>query len=386
MKRYDSIVIRLTGLVFILLLLTISILLILVNNQMDNHFSQYLSNMSHMMGNSQMGMGGMSSMGGMHGTMHGPAESTYISAVHQSLLWVGLGMIGVSVVVSYFVVREIMRPLSTLTGAVQKVRTGSYGQTVSVERHDEVGVLTESFNEMSEELARNDKMRRQLFANIAHELRTPLAILQGNLEGMIDDIIPTDKKILLSMADETVRMGRLIQDLRDLSLAEINELTLHKEAADINVMLERAVSMLQPLCDEKDLTVRLNLSRDLPSLVIDVDRINQVIYNLLNNAIRYIERGCAITVSTLPVRVDGKSYAQVQIADTGKGIAPKDLENIFQYFYRSEQSRNRKSGGSGIGLALAQQFIRSHGGNIWADSTVGKGTTFTFILPLKEDD
>lgn len=386
MKRYDSIVIRLTGLVFILLLLTISILLILVNNQMDNHFSQYLSNMSHMMGNSQMGMGGMSSMGGMHGTMHGPAESTYISAVHQSLLWVGLGMIGVSVVVSYFVVREIMRPLSTLTGAVQKVRTGSYGQTVSVERHDEVGVLTESFNEMSEELARNDKMRRQLFANIAHELRTPLAILQGNLEGMIDDIIPTDKKILLSMADETVRMGRLIQDLRDLSLAEINELTLHKEAADINVMLERAVSMLQPLCDEKDLTVRLNLSRDLPSLVIDVDRINQVIYNLLNNAIRYIERGCAITVSTLPVRVDGKSYAQVQIADTGKGIAPKDLEHIFQYFYRSEQSRNRKSGGIGIGLALAQQFIRSHGGNIWADSTVGKGTTFTFILPLKEDD
>lgn len=379
MKRYDSIVIRLTGLVFILLLLTISILLILVNNQMDNHFSQYLSNMSHMMGNSQSGMGGM---GGMHGAMHGPAESTYISAVHQSLLWVGLGMIGVSVVVSYFVVREIMRPLSTLTGAVQKVRTGSYGQTVSVERHDEVGVLTESFNEMSEELARNDKMRRQLFANIAHELRTPLAILQGNLEGMIDDIIPTDKKILLSMADETMRMGRLIQDLRDLSLAEINELTLHKETADINVMLERAAGMLQPLCDEKDLTVRLNLSRDLPSLVIDVDRINQVIYNLLNNAIRYIERGCAITVSTLAVTVDGKSYAQVQIADTGKGIAPKDLEHIFQYFYRSEQSRNRKSGGSGIGLALAQQFIRSHGGNIWADSTIGKGTTFTFILPL----
>lgn len=350
MKRYDSIVIRLTGLVFILLLLTISILLILVNNQMDNHFSQYLSNMSHMMGNSQMGMGGMGNMGGMHGTMHGPAESTYISAVHQSLLWVGLGMIGVSVVVSYFVVREIMRPLSTLTGAVQKVRTGSYGQTVSVERHDEVGVLTESFNEMSEELARNDKMRRQLFANIAHELRTPLAILQGNLEGMIDDIIPTDKKILLSMADETVRMGRLIQDLRDLSLAEINELTLHKEAADINVMLERAVSMLQPLCDEKNLTVQLNLSRDLPSLVIDVDRINQVIYNLLNNAIRYIERGCAITVSTLPVRVDGKSYAQVQIADTGKGIAPKDLEHIFQYFYRSEQSRNRKAAAAASAL------------------------------------
>ena len=381
MKRSDSIVIRLTALVFILLLLTIAILLILVNNQMNNHFSQYLTNMSHMMGNAQNGMG--MGMSGMHGSMHGPAESTYISAVHQSLLWVGLGMIGVSVIVSYFVVREIMRPLSTLTGAVQNIRTGNYGQTVSVERHDEVGVLTESFNKMSEELARNDKMRRQLFANIAHELRTPLAILQGNLEGMIDDIIPTDKKILLSMADETVRMGRLIQDLRDLSLAEIDELTLHKEPADINTMLERAVSMLQPLCEEKSLTVRQNLSRDLPSLVIDVDRINQGIYNLLNNAIRYIDKGCTITVSTMKVAVEGKTYAQVQVADTGKGIAPEDLNHIFQYFYRSEQSRNRKSGGSGIGLALAQQFIRSHGGNIWADSTVGKGTTFTFILPLK---
>ena len=381
MKRSDSIVIRLTALVFILLLLTIAILLILVNNQMNNHFSQYLTNMSHMMGNAQNGM--VMGMSGMHGSMQGPAESTYISAVHQSLLWVGLGMIGVSVIVSYFVVREIMRPLSTLTGAVQNIRTGNYGQTVSVERHDEVGVLTESFNKMSEELARNDKMRRQLFANIAHELRTPLAILQGNLEGMIDDIIPTDKKILLSMADETVRMGRLIQDLRDLSLAEIDELTLHKEPADINTMLERAVSMLQPLCEEKSLTVRQNLSRDLPSLVIDVDRINQVIYNLLNNAIRYIDKGCTITVSTMKVAVEGKTYAQVQVADTGKGIAPEDLNHIFQYFYRSEQSRNRKSGGSGIGLALAQQFIRSHGGNIWADSTVGKGTTFTFILPLK---
>lgn len=326
MKKSDSIVIRLTALVFILLFLTIAILLILVNNQMNNHFSQYLTNMSHMMGNYQVGGMGM---GGMHASMHGPAESTYISAVHQSLLWVGVGMIAVSVVVSYFVVREIMRPLSTLTGAVQKVRTGNYGQTVSVERHDEVGVLTESFNEMSEELARNDKMRRQLFANIAHELRTPLAILQGNLEGMIDDIVPTDKKILLSMADETVRMGRLIQDLRDLSLAEIDELTLHKEPADINLMLERAVSMLQPLCEEKSLTVRQNLSPELPSLLIDIDRINQVIYNLLNNAIRYIDEGCAITVSTMPVRVDGKAYAQVQVADTGKGIAPKDLTIFF---------------------------------------------------------
>ena len=235
---------------------------------------------------------------------------------------------------------------------------------------------------MSQELAKNDKMRRRLFANIAHELRTPLAILQGNLEGMIVDVIPTDRKVLLSMEDETLRMGRLIQDLRDLSLAEINELTLHKEPYDINVLLERAVSMLQPLCDEKSLTVHLDLARDLPKVSIDIDRINQVIYNLLNNAIRYIEAGCMITVSTQVVTVQGQPCVQVQIADTGSGIAPEDLQHIFQYFYRSEKSRSRKSGGSGIGLALARQFVRSHGGRIWADSEVGRGTTFTFILPI----
>ena len=202
MKKADSIVIRLTGMVFILIFLTIAILLILVNNQMDSHFSQYLNNMSQMMGNSHQGMG----------MMHGLAEITYISAVHRSLLWVGLVMLAVSVTISYFIVREIMRPLSALTDAVQKVKSGTYGQTVPVERHDEVGTLTETFNDMSQELAKNDKMRRRLFANIAHELRTPLAILQGNLEGMIDDVIPTDKKVLLSMEDETLRMGRLIQD------------------------------------------------------------------------------------------------------------------------------------------------------------------------------
>ena len=314
MKKADSIVIRLTGMVFILIFLTIAILLILVNNQMDNHFSQYLTNMSQMMGNGHQGMGMM------HGMRHGPAEITYISAVHRSLLWVGLVMLAVSVTISYFIVREIMRPLSALTDAVQKVKAGTYGQTVPVERRDEVGTLTETFNDMSQELAKNDKMRRRLFANIAHELRTPLAILQGNLEGMIDDVIPTDKKVLLSMEDETLRMGRLIQDLRDLSLAEINELTLHKAPHDINVLL-------------------------------------------------------AVTVK-------GQPYVQVQIADTGSGIAPEDLQHIFQYFYRSEKSRNRKSGGSGIGLALARQFVRSHGGRIWADSEVGRGTTFTFILPI----
>ena len=140
--------------------------------------------------------------------------------------------------------------------------------------------------------------------------------------------------------------------------------------------------MLQPLCDEKELTVRLHLCPELPNVSIDVDRINQVVYNILNNAIRYINRGDTIAVTTERAVKEGKEYVLVSIADTGNGISPEDLPYIFQYFYRGEKSRSRKSGGSGIGLALAKQFVVSHGGLLDVESEVGKGTTFYIYLPL----
>ena len=140
--------------------------------------------------------------------------------------------------------------------------------------------------------------------------------------------------------------------------------------------------MLQPLCDEKELTVRLHLCPDLPKISIDVDRINQVVYNILNNAIRYINRGDTISLAAERAVKEGKEYVVVSIADTGNGISPEDLPHIFQYFYRGEKSRSRKSGGSGIGLALAKQFVVSHGGLLEVESEVGKGTTFYMYLPL----
>lgn len=369
MNKYDTMAFRLTLMVFILLFLTIAILLILVNNQMNTHFSQYLQ-MNHMM------------MGHRGHMMRGFAEETYISAVHQSLLWVGLGMVVLSVAISYVVIKAMTRPLSTLTDAVRSIGHGDYGKTVPVERLDEVGLLSETFNDMSRQLQKNDHMRRQLFANIAHELRTPLAILQGNLEGMIDDVIPCDKKMLLSMEDETLRLSRLVQDLRDLSLAEVNELVLHKKDVDMNTLLRRAVNMMEPLFDEKSLHLTIHLAESLPLAFMDPDRINQVIYNILNNALRYVPEGSAITISTETAIQDGKEYVKTTISDTGPGINPDDLKQIFQYFYRGEKSRNRHSGGSGIGLALAKQFVISHGGMMEAFSEEGKGTAFVFYIPL----
>ena len=216
---------------------------------------------------------------------------------------------------------------------------------------------------------------------MAHELRTPMAILQGNLEGMLDDVVPLDKETVLSLEDEVVRMRRLVQDLRDLSLAENHELLLHKEETDINNLLSRAVNMLQPMLDEKRLRIEVHLAADLPPVNVDADRFNQVVYNLLNNAVRYTETGKTISVTTA---LNNQNYLVLTIADEGKGIAETDLPHIFEYFYRGEKSRNRGSGGSGIGLALAKQYVLCHDGTIDVASRVSEGTTVTVRIPIGE--
>lgn len=375
MKWYDSVAVRLTGVTFLLLAATIGMLLSLVNNQMSSHFSDYIMHQQMMDG--MMGMPMMQMMGA--------PEESFLTSVHESLLWAGLLMLLLSVTVSYFVARSISRPLRVLTGVAREIRDGKLGAKVGIERDDEVGRLAQAVDDMSGKLAVNETMRRQLFANIAHELRTPLAIIQGNLEGMMDDVVPMNKETILSMEEEVLRMNRLVADLRDLSLAEVNELTLQKKPCDINLILSRAVSMMQPLMDEKHIMVHLSLENGLPTISADPDRMNQVIYNLLNNAIRYIPDGRSISITTETEMKGENPWLHLVFSDTGDGIGPKDLPQIFQYFYRGEKSRNRKKGGSGIGLALVQQLILAHGGTIRAESSVGKGTSFIIDLPYKKE-
>ena len=376
MKHKNSLAFRLTVMVLVLLLVTIGAMMFLTKFQMDAHFSQYLYNSSHMMGQAR----------GMHGMMHGPAETVYLSSVHSSLFWLGFGMALLSALICFLMVREALRPLKDLTQAARSIKKGRYDQHVPVYFYDEVGLLTETFNEMARALDEAEKGRRQLFANMAHELRTPLAIISSNLEGMIDDVFPLDKKRLLSMEDEALRMGRLIQNLRDLSLAEVGQLELHKEKGDLVVLIKKAVAMMAPLFEEKKLSVTLSLEDSLPDLLFDRDRMNQVNYNLLGNAVRYVPQGRALFISAVS-QMDGKNaYLLTEIRDTGDGVPPDKLLHLFQYFYRGKTSRNRQSGGSGIGLALARQLVQSHGGKLWAESKVGEGTSFFFTLPVTTDN
>ena len=178
-------------------------------------------------------------------------------------------------------------------------------------------------------------------------------------------------------------MGRLIQNLRDLSLAEVGQLELHKEKGDLVVLIKKAVAMMAPLFEEKKLSVTLSLEDSLPDLLFDRDRMNQVIYNLLGNAVRYVPQGRALFISAVS-QMDGKNaYLLTEIRDTGDGVPPDKLLHLFQYFYRGETSRNRQSGGSGIGLAVCDEIVTRHNGTLDIANAAGGGVRVTVTLPRK---
>lgn len=373
MGKLSSITYRITGLMFLAIALTVVILIYMANAQMTDLFQKYLI-MQHMEFN-QMQHSGM---------MMGPHENNFLVSVHTSLIWVGLGILVIGLGASYILARSITVPLRDLSNAAEEIERGSFGHKVPIETNDEVGHLATIFNRMSETLAINTKLRKQLLANIAHELKTPLAIIQGNLEGMLDGVIEPGKEELRSLFEEAVRLNRLIKDLRELSLAEVRQLRLERHQADINQLLNRAVLMIKPLADEKKIDISCHLAPSLPEICIDHDRISQVFNNLLINAIRYSPENSKVIVSSETERQKDERWLIIHVIDNGFGIAADDIEHIFESFYRSEKSRDRKRGGSGLGLAIVKQLVEIHDGKVQVKSIQGKGSEFIVSLPIKD--
>jgi len=363
-----SITSRITGLMFLSILSTVVLLVYLANHQMELHFGEYLAAQ-------RAGMGMMSMMGS--------AEQTFLDNIHRSLYWVGGAILLVGLFASYTLARSITVPIRKLGEALSALEMGQYGETVDVDTRSEIGKLAGGFNRMSKSLAEQVALRRRLLADVAHELRTPLTVIQGNLEGMLEGVVERSDETLNSLREETEYLSRMIKDLRDLSLAEAGQLSLEKESTDITQLIHRVINMLEPMAFERNISIYEELP-PAPALMLDSRRINQVLYNLMTNAIRYTPENGEVCVSTQTVSLENKNWLQISVVDNGCGIAPENLPFIFEHFYRADQARDKKSGGSGIGLAIVKQLVEIHGGFVKVHSEVGEGSRFEVYLPIPQ--
>jgi two-component system OmpR family sensor kinase/two-component system sensor histidine kinase BaeS len=244
---------------------------------------------------------------------------------------------------------------------------------------------------MAAALEESEQQRKNMVADVAHELRTPLAVLQGNLQALLDDLYPLDKVEVSRLYDETRLLSRLVDDLRDLALADSGQLSLNLQAVAATALAADVGESLGLAAEAQDVTLKLELEQDLPPILADPDRLAQVLRNLVTNALRYTPQGGTVTLSA---GRDGGSVRLV-VADTGEGITPEDLDQVFDRFWRADRSRSRDGGmaeakgrsmgepaGSGLGLAIAKSLVEAHGGRIWAESERGAGSRFTVTLPV----
>lgn len=280
--------------------------------------------------------------------------------------------------------RRIATPLVEVMAAADAVADGDLSVRVPVYGPSDFQGLAVSFNRMTEELARADQQRRNLTADVAHELRNPLHIIQGNLEGILDGVYePTDEHVTATL-DETRALARLVDDLRTLSLAEAGQLPMTWESVDVPELLADVATSFGGQAEAAEVVLTASSAPGL-TVIADAGRLDQVLSNLAANALRHTPQGGAITLRAEAISPsEGESGARIVVSDTGEGIPAEDLPFIFDRFWRGDRSRSRTGGvGSGLGLAIARQLVHAHGGRIRVESTVGRGTTFIIELPLE---
>lgn len=308
----------------------------------------------------------------------------FLSEVNRSTWLAGLVASGLALVLGLLLFRQIVAPVRGLTAAAQQIAAGRLDRRVTVSSQDEIGQLAGAFNQMTDALARDQQLRRNMMADIAHELRTPLSVILANLEAMLDGVLPTSSEEVVSLHDEAKLLSRLVADLRLLSLAEAGQLKLQRTSTDLNQLVRRATEQMRLQAESSGVDLVTDGDTQLPSLNVDADRIAQVINNLLSNALRYTPAGGQVTVrATTQSQSGNQPEVIVAVTDNGSGIPSEDLPHIFDRFYRTDKSRSRASGGSGIGLAIVKQLVEVHGGRVWAESRgPDQGSTFTFSLPI----
>jgi signal transduction histidine kinase len=301
-------------------------------------------------------------------------------AINRFLLWGGLLAAGIALIITFFLARSFTAPVRALTKAARSLGHGDLSQRVRYTGKGELGELTNTFNAMASDLERTEQLRRNMVADSAHELRTPVSNIRGYLEAIRDDVIKPEPDTVDILYEETMQLSNLIDDLQDLTLADAGELKLNCQPENITELIKHTVAM-QAHVEARGLSIITEIPDNLPLVNIDGRRIGQVLRNLIDNAVKHTGSGGIINVTA------GSQHDSISISvsDTGEGIPEADLPNIFERFYRVDRSRNRATGGSGLGLTIAKRLVEAHGGTIEVQSELGKGSRFTFTISVNPD-
>lgn len=278
---------------------------------------------------------------------------------------------------SYWVTKRIMQPLTQMEQITRQFASGKLDERLPASEIPEFNRLSNSFNRMAASLEGVEHRRRELITDLTHELRTPLTVVRGYLESLADGSIEASPEIYQQLAKETKRLEKLINDLQELSKAEAGYLPIHLQSINLKPLLESLIQKFSEQILEENLILQLDAPAQIPLVLADIDRLEQVLVNLIGNALRYTANG-SITVR---VRTQNNRLG-IAVIDTGIGIAPEDLPHVFERFWRSEASKSKYSRGTGIGLAISRRLIELQGGNIEVESKLGKGSVFRFFLPL----
>lgn len=335
----------------------------------------------HMLG---MGMAFGPGPGGMMGTggtgQMGQVFADYRWGFNEALTYAGLAAAAVALILGLIFSRSVLAPVQAMSRVSERIASGRYDERVPVRGSDELAQLGERFNQMAEKLDQVEAMRRQLIGDVSHELRTPLTAIKGSMEGLIDGVLPANAETFQQIHAEADRLGRLVDDLQELSRVETRSLELQLRPVDLSSLLYTVTKRLAPQAESRKISLRLESPSGLPRVLGDEDRLAQVLINLVGNALQYTPEAGAVSVSSRSLG----DQVEISVHDNGIGIPAEHLSHIFDRFYRVDKSRSRGAGGgSGVGLTIARAIVEAHGGRIRAESAgQDLGSTFIFTLPV----
>lgn len=300
----------------------------------------------------------------------------FITSVHHYLLWATALALCLAFILSYFLTRRVLKPLSQMAAITRQVATGNYSTRVDVVTDDEVGELGRAFNRMADSLERVEVLRKNMVADVAHDLRTPLTNLRGYLEALNDGVIPPSKETFQMLQQEILHLVRLVENLQQLAKADSAKAFLNKETLDLEEVINQMLALYRPSFMGKDIRADTQVAGDAKNVKADRDKLLQVLRNIIENAAKFTQIGGQVKIQTEPV----DRGVKVTVSNSGREIPPDDLPNIFERFYKADRSRSEERGGAGIGLSIVKELVEAHGGSVGAESGDGENRIW-FILP-----